>query len=123
MRTLIFASGVGAVTALVQGGGSCGYMASAGADGTASVYDPRMSFKSVHTLEFPSSFVYSADAVGDYLALGSGDTDVYMYQMSTGRLLYGLGAVEKGAVRAVKIVPGALVCAGDDGSAMVYAFE
>ena len=59
-------------------------------------------------------------SVGDLL-LSGGDGLLLVHNMSTGKLLYGLGA-NQGAVRCIAGTSNQMVVAGDDGNALVYDF-
>ena len=64
---------------------------------------------------------YTMTVVGDLLLSGGGDGILLVYDMCSGKLLYGLGA-NQGAVRCIAGTRDQMVVAGDDGNALVYDF-
>ena len=96
-------------------------IATSGADKKIQLLDPRAGFRPMYTLEHHKDFVYTMTSVGDLLLSGGGDGLLLVHDMSTGKLLYGLGA-NQGAVRCIAGTSNQMVVAGDDGNALVYDF-
>lgn len=115
--------GTGAVGSIVQAFTSSGSrIVTAGADGQLAVLDPRASLTPLHSVRL-SDFPYSLTVTSTGLALcGCGDGTVHTVDVESGETLYALGA-NKAAVRGIEVGPDALVCCGDDGTAITYQFS
>ncbi len=96
-------------------------MVTAGADKTLQVLEPRVGYLPMHSLQLPD-FPYSLGVLGELALCGCGDGSCLAVDAGSGRVLYGLGA-NRAAVRAIEACGDALVCAGDDGSAVLYRFS
>lgn len=97
----------------------------AGADKSVCVLDPHASFAPAARLPL-TDFPYCLKPVagGALVAAGCGDGSLHVIDPSGGSgasTLYALGA-NAAAVRAVEAVGDRLVCAGDDGKALLYEF-
>ncbi|KAL3932974.1 MAG: hypothetical protein SGPRY_000479, partial [Prymnesium sp.] len=80
-----------------------------------------MGYQVLHRFTEHRDFVYSLNAIGQYVVSGGGDGMVLLHDLQQGRLCYGLGA-NQAAVRCIHTDVGRLVCAGDDGSIICYDF-
>jgi hypothetical protein len=98
-----------------------GLVVTAGADKTLQVLEPRAGYSRMHSLQLPD-FPYSLGVLGELALCGCGDGSCLVVDTGGGRVLYGLGA-NKGAVRAIEACGDALLCAGDDGAAVLYSFS
>jgi hypothetical protein len=92
-----------------------------GADKTLQILDPRASYTRVHSLQLPD-FPYSLSVQGGLALCGCGDGSCLVVEAGSGRVLYGLGA-GRAAVRAIEACGDTLLCAGDDGTAVLYKFD
>ncbi|XRB19151.1 F-box and WD-40 domain-containing protein [Pseudoscourfieldia marina] len=101
-----------------------------GADGAACVFDVRRASAPLAKLSSHSDFLYAMTVVGDrVLVTGDGRGEVHFHDLAAAvdgveaKCAYALGA-GRNAVRYVGAVGAsdALVCAGDDGNALVYRY-
>jgi len=97
----------------------------AGADKRLCVLDPRGGWRERATLGGHRDFIYSLAVVGGVALSGAGDGLLLAHDVASGRALWGLGANAAAVRCVVPFVPQAgrqaLVAAGDDGKAIVYA--
>ena len=103
-------------------------LVSGGADGAANVFDTRQLSSPVATLRSHADFLYSITVVADrVLATGDGRGEVHFADLAAAAddapPAYALGA-GRNAVRYMGATASsdALVCAGDDGNALVYRY-
>eukprot|EP00939_MAST-03C_sp_MAST-3C-sp1_P002346 g2346.t1 len=94
----------------------------AGADGAVCVLDPRSSLKPCIRFEHHRDFVYTLRCVGSLAVSGSGDGTIYVHDLTSGKLLYGIGANQH-AVRCIEARRDCMIAAGDDGSALTFSFR
>ena len=95
---------------------------SSGADKRICVYDPRMNFQVRYTFTEHNDFIYSLTSAGNYCFSGSGDGLVYVHDLLSGRIKWGVGA-GMAAIRNIGILSNKyMICTGDDGKAMIYDF-
>ena len=109
----------GAVNEVAAAAGNL--VVTAGADKDLCISDCRKNFQKIHSLQNHKDFIYSMRLSDRYVFSGSGDGMLLVHELSTGRLMYGLGANEAG-VRCIECRDDVLVAAGDDGNAIVYTF-
>jgi hypothetical protein len=99
------------------------YLATAGADNSVVILDCRSSFREVYRWSHHDNCIYSMCAIGDgCIFTGDGMGMMLCYDIIRGELKYGLGACQNGAVRSIHCIDGKIVCGGEDGRAMVYAY-
>ncbi|GAQ85255.1 F-box and WD-40 domain protein 7 [Klebsormidium nitens] len=115
----VAASGTGAVSSIRV---AADVIVTAGADGMVRVLDPRASFRVRNSLTGPGGFLYSLHVAGRTAFSGGGDGSVLVHDILDGRTLYGLGAINNGAVRCIDTGDSKLVCAGDDGTLITYCY-
>lgn len=97
---------------------------SAGADRSLVVVDPRAGeFNMLHRFTEHRDFIYSLHVSGQVAFSGGGDGMMLAHNAREGGLLFGLGA-NRAAVQSIGTDAAGthLVAAGDDGTAIVYAF-
>jgi WD40 repeat protein len=92
-----------------------------GADKRICVLDPRAGFKVVRAMSEQREFIYAMRVAGDQVFSGAGDGALLAHDIKSGSVLWGLGA-NRAAIRAIEVTPTRLVCAGDDGNAILYDF-
>ena len=122
-------TGVGAVSEMAQVHGN-GRVVTAGADGRATVLEPRSGYRviSTHLLgDFAYSLCVAPDADVAFVGDGSGNVHVLDVDGTENGGLpivaYALGS-HNGATRGlVATGDGFLVCAGDDGKVMTYTYR
>lgn len=113
--------GKGAVGNIIAAGpASSNMVVTAGADNTVKVFDARIDSTAVSQAKL-TDFPYSLAVAGGLALAGCGDGSLLVIDVSTGDVLYGLGA-NKAAVRGVHASRDCLVCVGDDGSVYMYDF-
>ena len=120
-----------------RGGGELSYLAVGGGspeDSRLCFLDARASFRPVEYLSYHRNGIYSICVVGDDTVL-TGDGVGMLYCQNIQSLLrggalnpqqcvrYGLGASEKGAIRAINCVGGRVVTTNEDGKVMIYDYE
>jgi WD40 repeat protein len=111
----------GGVIALADSIPSMDTIVTAGADRRMLCLDTRMDLAVVHEWKDHKDFIYSLKTFGKLVFSGGGNGWVLAHDATSGQCLYGLGA-NKAAVRCIAPTPERLVCAGDDGTAVVYDF-
>ena len=117
----VTAGGKGAVGNIIPAGpATAGMVVTAGADMTVRVLDPAASLQELFRVQL-TDFPYALTAAGRLAICGCGDGTVLVIDISTGQTQYGLGA-NKSAVRVLQASSTSLVCAGDDGTVMLYSF-
>lgn len=99
---------------------STGLVATAGADGSVCLLDPRRNLEVVHRTRL-TDFPYELKAAGALVLAGCGDGALHVIDTRRLATLYALGA-NRAAVRFVAARGDTLVAAGDDGSALIYRF-
>ena len=75
----------------------------------------------LHELTEHTDFIYSLTSIGPLVLSGSGNGTLLCHSAVKGRCLWGVGACQTGAVRAIHAGPQALVTASDDGNALAWA--
>ena len=91
----------------------------------------RASLAVEHVFSDHRDFIYCIDVLpsaagdgrGGYLVTGGGDGLLLVHDLSSMRLLYGLGCCSAGAVRCAIVGRERLTVAGDDGNAMLYKYD
>jgi WD40 repeat protein len=111
----------GGVIALAESIPSRDTIVTAGADRRMLCLDTRMDLAAVHEWTDHKDFIYSLKTFGNLVLSGAGNGWLLVHDAESGQCLYGLGA-NKAAVRCIAATPSKLVCAGDDGTAVVYDF-
>lgn len=114
-----------AISVLVQ---SNDYVITGGADSCINVLDSRQSFKVVGKYEHPKIGIYSLCCVDNQvLYVGDGGGTVLCYDFIRNELKYGLGACEKGGVRALCMSSNTsssyLVAGTEDGKALCWKIQ
>jgi len=95
---------------------------SAGADGRVLVLDPRRGFAPLHDFgKVTEDFVYSLLVLDDIAFVGDGCGQVTCFDLRAGQQLYALSAGQN-AIRCLGATSSSLVCAGDDGNAVIFDF-
>mmetsp|Transcript_43659 Transcript_43659/g.70941 ORF Transcript_43659/g.70941 Transcript_43659/m.70941 type:complete len:343 (+) Transcript_43659:278-1306(+) len=92
-----------------------------GADHSMHVCDPALGFRPRLRITDHKDFPYSLHVRSDLIFSGGGNGDLLVHDINSGVCLYGLGA-NRAAVRCIGTTSSHLVCAGDDGSAMIYSY-
>ena len=110
------------LSGLAGGGATAGAVLTTGADKTLQILDPRSSWSSRASITLPD-FPYSLAAVGGLGVVGCGDGSVLVVDIGLGKVLYGVGANNKAAVRCLEVSHDRMVAAGDDGSLISYCFS
>jgi len=95
------------------------FIITAGADGRVNIVDKRQHFRTRSTYTAHKDFIYSLHLYNDLCFSGSGDGMLLVHDFRTDTLLYGLGA-NQAAVRGIVSTKDQLICAGDDGSVIIY---
>jgi len=113
----------GAVNELgVTLGNSSPAIVSAGADGRVLVLDPRRGFAPLFDFgKVTEDFVYSLLVLDDIAFVGDGRGQVTCFDLRVGQQLYALNAGQN-AIRCLGATASSLICAGDDGNAVVFDF-
>lgn len=93
----------------------------AGADRRMLCLDTRMDLAVVHEWKDHKDFIYSLKTFGKLVLSGGGNGWLLVHDAASGQCLYGLGA-NKAAVRCIAPTLSHVVCAGDDGTAVVYDY-
>ena len=99
---------------------SDGTVVTMGADMKICVSDPRASFESVVAIGTHKDFIYSMEVKGKAVISGSGDGELLVHDLTTGRCLYGLEG-HRNAVRSLGVTDQRLVAVGDDGDVRFYS--
>lgn len=95
---------------------------SVGADGRLLALDPRMSFCTLFDYgRITEDFVYSLLVLDDIAFTGDGRGRVTCFDLRTGLLKYTLDAGQN-AIRCMCATDASLICAGDDGNAIIFDF-
>ena len=112
--------GAGAVGAIKCA--SNGMVVTMGADQTICISDPRRSFEKVLSITTHKDFIYSMEVVDNLVISGSGDGQLLVHDMDTGKCLYNLEG-NQNAVRAIGATKDHLVTTGDDGNFISYSMS
>jgi len=97
-------------------------MVSAGADGRVLIMDPRMNFSPLFQHEDATKdFIYSMLVLDDLVFVGDGRGLVKCFDVRNGQERYTLEAGSN-AIRCLGATETSLVCAGDDGNAVIFDF-
>eukprot|EP00812_Abedinium_dasypus_P009236 NODE_2940_length_853_cov_233.342105.p2 GENE.NODE_2940_length_853_cov_233.342105~~NODE_2940_length_853_cov_233.342105.p2 ORF type:complete len:222 (+),score=88.07 NODE_2940_length_853_cov_233.342105:3-668(+) len=97
-------------------------LVSVGADGRVLALEPRKGYAPLFELkQVTADFVYSLLVLDDLAFTGDGRGRVTCFDLRAGRQRYVLDAGEN-AVRCLGATASSLVCAGDDGNALIFDF-
>jgi hypothetical protein len=103
-------------------GSSPPLMVSVGADGRLLVLDPRASFQPLSEFGgITEDFIYSLLVLDDIAFTGDGRGKVTCFDVRAGEKRYVLDAGEN-AIRCLGASERTLICAGDDGNAIMFDF-
>lgn len=111
----------GGVVALAAGLPHLDKIVTAGADKRMLCLDTRMDLAIVHEWTDHRDFIYSLKTFGNLVLSGGGNGWLLAHDAVSGKCCYGLGA-NKAAVRSIMTSQQNIVCAGDDGTAVVYDY-
>lgn len=93
-----------------------------GADGRLMVLEPRAGFRPLHEAgPLTQDFLYSLLVLDDVALVGDGRGNVTCFDLQCGQVKYSLIAGEN-AIRCLGASASCLVCAGDDGNAVIFDF-
>jgi len=113
----------GAVNELgVTMGASPPVLISVGADGRLVVTDPRSNFAPLFDISgITQDFIYSLLVLDDLAFVGDGRGQVTCFDVRSGQTKYKLTAGQN-AIRCIGATESCLICAGDDGNAVMFDF-
>lgn len=95
---------------------------STGADGRVLVLEPRCGYAPLHEFSgLTEDFLYSLLVLDDVAFVGDGRGRVQCLDLDTGQQQYELNAGEN-AIRCLGATSASLICAGDDGNALIFDF-
>lgn len=95
-----------------------------GSDKAIRVLDPKFGFKVCTEMKHHKDVVTCLRLMDDLCVSGSGNGNVLVHSIETGKCFYGMKVSEEGAVSCIEIVsPDKLVCAGGDGKLVVFDYS
>jgi len=95
---------------------------STGADGRLVILEPRVGYRPLHeTGKLTEDFLYCLLVLDDVAFVGDGRGQVTCINLQDGQLRYALSAGEN-AIRCLGASASSLICAGDDGNAVIFDF-
>jgi len=97
-------------------------MVSVGADGRALAMEPRKGYAPLFELnKLTNDFVYSLLVLEHLMFTGDGHGKITCFDLKTGAKLYDLSGGQN-AIRCLGATASSLICAGDDGNAVIFDF-
>merc|ERR1712085_958 len=95
---------------------------STGADGRLLVLEPRAGYRPLHEVtELTEDFLYSLLVLDGIAFVGDGRGKVTCIDLNSGQKKYQLDAGQNG-IRCLGATSSSLICAGDDGNAVIFDF-